>query len=139
MVYSLLTAVLAWVYLGSVLILQTLFRATTGENSQIAIVASTLSIAALFAPLRQRVQTFIDRRFYRRKYDAVQMLAAFGATARDETDLDRLAGRLVAIVQETMQPAQVLLWMKPAGDGRTEPGRYGSRSASVDPSPKSPP
>ncbi len=131
MVYSLLTAVLAWVYLGSVLILQTLFRATTGENSQIAIVASTLSIAALFAPLRQRVQTFIDRRFYRRKYDTAKVMAAFSATVRDEVGLEKLTDHLLAVVSETMQPANVSLWLKKTAD--TSPRSGQGRPPTCDP------
>ena len=88
----------------------------TGQNqSELATVVSTLAIAALFVPMQARVQAVIDRRFYRRKYDAAQTLAAFAATARDEADLDQLAARLMGVVDETIQPAQASLWLKPAG------------------------
>jgi hypothetical protein len=113
LIYAALTASLALIYFGSVVILQTGFRSLTGETSQVAVVASTLAIAALFSPLRRRVQEFIDRRFYRRKYDAALTLADFAATARDETDLEALTGRLVGVVDETFQPAHASLWLRP--------------------------
>jgi hypothetical protein len=113
LVYGSLTAMLVGVYVGSIVVLQGLVRALTGQESQLAIVASTLSVAALFNPLRQRIQGFIDRRFYRRKYDAAKTLEAFSAKLRDETDLDALSGDLVGVVRETMQPAHVSLWLRP--------------------------
>ena len=113
LVYGALTVSLGLVYFGSVVLLQYLFRALTGQESQLAVVASTLAIAALFNPLRRRVQAFVDRRFYRRKYDAVQIMASFGARLRDETDLESLGDGLVGMVRETMQPAYVSLWMRP--------------------------
>jgi hypothetical protein len=115
LVYSLLTASLALFYLGGVTILQGVFTALTGQNSTLSLVGSTLAIAALFHPLRRRIQAFIDRRFYRQKYNAEQALAGFSAQARSETDLDVLASQLVRVVQETMQPNQVSVWL---GEGR---------------------
>jgi hypothetical protein len=113
LVYGVLTAALALVYVGSIVLLQGLFRALTGETSQLAVVASTLAIAALFVPLRQRVQAFIDRRFYRRKYDVAKTLQAFNTRLRDDVDLDNVADDLVDVVKETMQPAHVTLWLRP--------------------------
>jgi hypothetical protein len=113
LVYGSLTGVLVLVYLGSVVMLQGLFHALPGQASQLAVVASTLAIAALFNPLRRRIQAFIDRRFYRRKYDARKTLADFSAKLRDETDLDALNAALVGVVWETMQPAHVSLWLRP--------------------------
>ncbi len=113
LVYGSLTAVLAGIYFSSIVLLQVLFRALTGEGSQLVVVASTLAIAALFNPLRRRIQGFIDRSFYRRKYDAVKTLEAFSAKLRDETDLDALSDDLVGVVRETMQPSHVSLWLRP--------------------------
>jgi hypothetical protein len=113
LVYGLLTAMLALVYFGSIVVLQRIFIGLTGEQSTLAVVASTLVIAALFNPLRQRIQGFIDRRFYRSKYDAAKTLEAFSAKLRDETDLDALSDDLVGVVRETMQPAHVSLWLRP--------------------------
>src|ERR671915_1829101 len=111
LVYGPLTAVLVGVYFGSIVVLQLLFRALTGEESQLVVVASTLAIAALFNPSRRRIQGFIDRSFYRRKYDAVKTLEAFSTKLRNDTDLDALSEDLVGVVRETMQPAHVSLWL----------------------------
>jgi hypothetical protein len=114
LVYSLLTLTLGLVYVGCILVSRTLVAPLTG-GSELAIVISTLAIAALFTPLRRRIQLIIDKRFYRRKYDAAKVLAAFGATARDETDLDALTGELVRVVDETVQPEFVGLWLRDTG------------------------
>jgi len=115
LVYGSLTALLALVYLGGVTATQAIFRTLTGEQEQpqLAIVVSTLIIAALFNPLRRRIQAFIDRRFYRSKYDARKTLEAFSAQLREETDLNALSEDLVGVVRETMQPAHVSLWLRP--------------------------
>jgi hypothetical protein len=115
LVYGSLTAMLLGLYFGGVATIQVLFRVLTGqeEQSQLAVIASTLVIAALFNPLRRRLQTFIDRRFYRRKYDARRTLEIFSARLRDETDLGALNNELVGVVRETMQPAHVSLWLRP--------------------------
>jgi hypothetical protein len=124
LVYGSLTALLALVYLGGVTATQAIFRTFTGqqEQPQLAIVASTLIIAALFNPLRRRIQSFIDRRFYRSKYDARKTLEAFSAKLRDETDLDALSDDLVGVVRETMQPAHVSLWLRPDAPPKGEQG-----------------
>jgi hypothetical protein len=103
---------LALVYFGGVLSLQGLLRALTGQESQLAIVASTLAIAALFNPLHRRIQASIDRLFYRRKYDAAKTLDEFSSKLRDETDLDALNSDLVKVVRDTMQPQHVTLWLR---------------------------
>ena len=117
LVYGALTASLALVYLGSVATLQYAFRTLTGGGSQLVIVASTLTIAALFGPLRRRIQAVIDRRFYRRKYDAAKTLETFSVRLRDAADPGRLEADLLTVVRETVQPEHVSLWMRPAGDG----------------------
>ena len=119
LVYGVLTASLVLVYFGSVTIMQYAFRALSGGGSQLVIVASTLAIAALFSPLRRRIQAFIDRRFYRRKYDAVRTLDAFSRRLRDETELGVLQADLVGVVGETMQPKHVSLWLRPAAGEKT--------------------
>ena len=113
LVYGSLTAILAAHYFGSIVWLQIVFVELTGQRSTLAVVASTLVIAALFNPWHRWVQAFVDRRFYRRKYDARKTLEAFSAKLRDETDLDALSDDLVGVVKETMQPAHVTLWLRP--------------------------
>ena len=115
LVYGTLTAMLIVVYFGGVAATQAIFRTITGQEQQpqLAVVVSTLVIAALFMPLRRRIQAFIDRRFYRSKYDAARTLEAFGSRLRDETDLDALRDDVVGVVRETMQPVLVSLWLRP--------------------------
>jgi hypothetical protein len=119
LVYGALTTALSLVYIGSVVLLQTLVGAVTNQGrAELVTVASTLAIAALFLPLRRRIQTIIDNRFYRRKYDAARVLAAFGATARDATDLEQLTAEMLRVVDETVQPEFVGLWLRePRRDG----------------------
>ncbi len=123
LIYGVLTALLAAVYLGSVVVLQQVFRGLTGQGSDLAIIISTLAIAALFVPLRNRVQRVIDHRFYRRKYNAGQVLATFAATVRDEVDLGRLTDELQSVVEDTMQPEHVSIWIrKPRASGNFQKG-----------------
>jgi hypothetical protein len=124
LVYGTLTATLAALYFGGIVVLQRLFVLITGEKSPLAVVASTLVIAALFTPLRRRVQGFVDRRFYRSKYDARKTIEAFSAKLRDETDLEALRDDLVGVVRETMQPAHGSLWLRPDTTSKKREG-YG--------------
>ena len=113
LVYGSLTATLVVLYFGGIVVLQRMFVLLTGQQSTLAIVASTLLIAALFTPLRRRIQSFIDRRFYRMKYDARKTLEVFSVKLKNETDLEALNNDLVGVVRETMQPAHVSLWLRP--------------------------
>ena len=112
LVYGTLTVLLALVYFGLIFVLQSLLRGIMSQNNDVVIVVSTLAIAALFQPLRQRIQQIIDRRFYRRKYNAAKIVEAFSATLRNEVDLDQLREHLITVVQDTMQPAHVSLWLR---------------------------
>jgi hypothetical protein len=124
LVYGSLTAMLAAVYFGGVTAAQAILRTLTGqEQPQLVVVVSTLVIAALFNPMRKRIQGFIDRRFYRRKYDARKTLEAFGAQLKEETDLDRLREDLVGVVRETMQPTHVSLWLRPDSGPQESEGK----------------
>ncbi len=118
LVYGALTLSLAMVYFGCVVAIQGSFRALTGQGSTLAVVASTLIIAALFSPLRRGIQAFVDRRFYRRKYDAAKTLEAFSARLREETDFATLNGDLVTVVQDTLQPEHASLWLREPGGQR---------------------
>ena len=120
LVYGPLSVTLVLLYLGGVVSLQYAFRTLTGSESQLAIVASTLLIAALSVPLRRRVQSSVDRRFYRQKYDARKTLEVFAAKLRDETDLETLGGDLESVARETVQPEHVALWLKPPERGDEE-------------------
>jgi hypothetical protein len=134
LVYGILTAALALVFFGGVTLLQSLFQAVSGQQSAISIVVSTLAIAALFNPLRRRVQNFIDRRFFRKKYDAERAMAQFSIAARSETDIEQMSAELMSVVQETMQPEKVSLWLKPAGNPRLKAwDQSGLKSATSSP------
>jgi hypothetical protein len=126
LVYGSLTGTLALTYFGGVATTQAIFRALTGQEQQpqLTVVVSTLVIAALFTPLSRRIQFFIDRRFYRSKYDARKTLEAFSAKLRDETDLDALNNELVGVVRETMQPAHVSLWLCPDTASKSQQTDY---------------
>src|SRR6266704_4334983 len=128
LVYGLLTGTLVAVYAGCIVGLQALLQGLFHQTSEIAIVVSTLLIAALFHPLRQRIQLVIDRRFYRRKYDAARTLAAFCATLHQEVDLNELSEQLVAVVQETMQPSHISLWLRPPATASKQSAAWGSTS-----------
>jgi hypothetical protein len=122
LVYGSLSAMLVALYFGGIVVLQRVFVALTGQQSTLAVVVSTLAIAALFNPLRRRVQGFVDRRFYRRKYDARKTLEVFSAQLRDETDLNALSEDLVGVVRETMQPSHVSIWLRPERASEVERG-----------------
>jgi hypothetical protein len=112
LVYGSLTGILAAIYFGLILLLQDLLGVVINQHNDIAIVVSTLAIAALFQPLRHRLQAIIDRRFYRRKYDAAKVVEAFSATLRNEVDLNQLREHLITVVQDTMQPSHISLWLR---------------------------
>ncbi len=112
LIYTVLTTILGVVYFGSIVLTQQVFRAVTGQSSEPAIVVSTLLIAALFAPLRRRVQDVIDRRLYRKKYDAEKVLADFQKNLRDEVDMETLKANLLGVLEDTMQPTKIALWVK---------------------------
>jgi hypothetical protein len=131
LVYGALMVILALIYVGIVFILSTLLRAFLGQGQQnpLIIVSSTLAIVALFQPLQRRLQTIIDRRFYRHKYDAAKTLAAFSATLRNEVDLERLQKDVIAVVTETMQPSHVSLWLCPTTPDRKQQTAWSSTPA----------
>jgi hypothetical protein len=122
LVYGSLTITLVALYFGGIVVLQRVFVFLTGQQSTLAVVASTLLIAALFNPLRRRIQSFIDRSFYRRKYDAAKTLETFSAKLRNETDLEALGDDLVGVVRETMQPSHVSIWLRPETASEAERG-----------------
>jgi len=125
LVYGALTLSLTGVYVGLVIGLSALLRGIISQDNSVAIVLSTLAIAALFTPLRQGIQRSIDRRFYRRKYDAAKIVAAFSTTLRQEVDLDQLREQLLVVVQETMQPASLTLWIRPVKQQKASGGARG--------------
>jgi hypothetical protein len=116
LIYSMLTALLMLVYFGTVVLLQEVFHVLTGEGSPMAVVVSTVAIAALFSPLRRAVQNGIDRRFYRQHYDAANTLIAFETSVRNEVDLNALIERLLTVTEGTLQPTHVSLWLRKSRD-----------------------
>jgi hypothetical protein len=120
LIYGLLTGILAVIYLAGIVVLEQLLRPFIGENSDLAVIVCTLGIAALFTPLRRKIQDWIDLRFYRSKYDAAQVLAAFSTLVRDEVELEKLTDHLLAVVSETIQPAHASLWLKRPTNRRTQ-------------------
>ena len=132
LVYSTLTVILALLYFGLVIGLESLLRPLAGQGgqSQVIIVASTLVIAVLFQPLRHRIQGIIDRRFYRRKYNAAKIVEAFSATLRNEVDLSLLREHLITVVQDTMEPSHVSLWLRESDNKRSPLDREPSRQLS---------
>jgi hypothetical protein len=133
LVYGSLTLMLGLIYFGGVATTQAMFGVLTGqeEQPQLAVVVSTLVIAALFMPLRRRIQSFIDRRFYRRKYDARKTLEAFSAQLRDETDLDTIGDELMGVVRETMEPTHVSLWLRPDTTSKKKRVGYGDSTQDI--------
>ena len=132
LVYGILTIILLVIYLGLIFALQYLLQGLVNQNSDISIVISTLAIAALFQPLRHRIQRVIDRRFYRSKYDAAKIIANFSSTLREEVDLNTLSGHLIAIVQETMQPAHVSLWLRSTENAKKSSAAWSGTPSSTD-------
>jgi hypothetical protein len=123
LVYGALTVILAVSYEGTIVVLHNLFRVLTGQESQVAVVASTLTIAAMFEPLRRRIQAFVDRSFYRSKYDAEKTLEAFSSKLKNEIDLEALNGEVISVIRDTMQPSHVSLWLRPdSALQRRQPG-----------------
>ena len=118
LVYGSLTAILALIYIGLIITIQFLMRGLFNQTNEIALVCSTLAIAALFQPLRRRIQVGIDRRFYRPRYDAARILKAFNATLRHEVDLNTLTEQLTAVVEESMQPTHISLWLRTSASVR---------------------
>jgi hypothetical protein len=139
LVYGSLTAMLALFYFGSVTALQYLLSLLTGQGNTLAIVTSTLAIAALFSPLRRRIQGFIDRRFYRRKYDARKTLEAFASRLRYETDLERISEDLLEVVHETMQPSHISLWLRFPSSSKSSEGSSSSEAGSSNKQSEAPP
>jgi len=124
--YAIVVAILATIYLGSVVLLQQIFATVSNQRSDVVTVLSTLAIAALFVPVRNWIQALVDRRFYRSKYDAQQILNQFGATVRDETDLEALGVQLIEVVNETVKPARATLWLKSKSTRANEPDSIGA-------------